>query len=163
MMAGKVLILMGSSSDAETMRAAAEVLSGYGIPFEMTVASAHRSPGRTQSLARNAEKEGFSVVIAGAGSAAHLAGCVAAETVLPVIGVPLAGSPLGGFDALLSTVQMPAGVPVATVAVGKAGAQNAAHLAAQILSISSPRLRAKIRARRKEMAGAVEEAAKRLP
>ena len=162
-MAGKVLILMGSASDAEAMRAAAEVLTEYGIPYEMTVASAHRSPGRTQSLARNAEKEGFSVIIAGAGGAAHLAGCVAAETVLPVIGVPLAGSPLGGFDALLSTVQMPAGVPVATVAVGKAGAQNAAHLAAQILSVSSPKLRAKIRARRKEMAGAVEEAAKRLP
>jgi phosphoribosylaminoimidazole carboxylase PurE protein len=163
MMAGKVLILMGSASDAETMRAAAEVLSGYGIPCEMTVASAHRSPGRTQSLARNAEKEGFAVIIAGAGGAAHLAGCVAAETVLPVIGVPLAGSPLGGFDALLSTVQMPAGVPVATVAVGKAGAQNAAHLAAQILSLSSPKLRAKIRAARKSMASGVEEAAKRLP
>jgi phosphoribosylaminoimidazole carboxylase PurE protein len=163
MMAGKVLILMGSASDAEAMRAAAEVLTEYGIPYEMTVASAHRSPGRTQSLARDAEKDGFSVIIAGAGGAAHLAGCVAAETVLPVIGVPLAGSPLGGFDALLSTVQMPAGVPVATVAVGKAGAQNAAHLAAQILSVSSPKLRAKIRARRKEMAGAVEEAAKRLP
>jgi len=162
-MAGKVLILMGSASDAEAMRAAAEVLTEYGIPYEMTVASAHRSPGRTQSLARDAEKDGFSVIIAGAGGAAHLAGCVAAETVLPVIGVPLAGSPLGGFDALLSTVQMPAGVPVATVAVGKAGAQNAAHLAAQILSVSSPKLRAKIRARRKEMAGAVEEAAKRLP
>ncbi len=163
MMAGKVLILMGSASDAGRMRAAAEVLSGYGIPCEMTVASAHRSPGRTRSLARNAEKEGFSVIIAGAGAAAHLAGCVAAETVLPVIGVPLAGSALGGFDALLSTVQMPAGVPVATVAVGKAGAQNAAHLAAQILSLSSPKLRAKIRAVRKAMAGAVEEAAKRLP
>ncbi len=163
MMAGKVLILMGSASDAETMRAAAEVLSGYGIPCEMTVASAHRSPGRTQSLARSAEKEGFSVIIAGAGGAAHLAGCVAAETVLPVIGVPLAGSPLGGIDALLSTVQMPAGVPVATVAVGKTGAQNAAHLAAQILSISSPKLRAMVRAVRKSMAGAVEEAAKRLP
>jgi phosphoribosylaminoimidazole carboxylase PurE protein len=163
MMAGKVLILIGSPSDAETMQAAEEVLSGYGIPCEMTVASAHRSPVRTQSLARNAEKEGFSVIIAGAGGAAHLAGCVAAETVLPVIGVPLAASSLGGFDALLSTVQMPAGVPVATVAVGKAGAQNAAHLAAQILSISSPRLRAKIRAGRKKMAVAVEEAAKRLP
>ncbi|HAM33299.1 MAG TPA: 5-(carboxyamino)imidazole ribonucleotide mutase [Deltaproteobacteria bacterium] len=163
MMAGKVLILMGSASDAETMRAAAEVLSGYGIPCEMTVASAHRSPARTQSLARNAEKAGFSVIIAGAGAAAHLAGCVAAETVLPVIGVPLAGSPLGGLDALLATAQMPAGVPVATVAVGKAGAQNAGHLAAQILSLSSPKLRARIRAVRKAMAVAVEEAAKRLP
>ena len=163
MMAGKVLILMGSASDAETMRAAAEVLSGYGIPCEMTVASAHRSPGRTQALARRAEKEGFSVIIAGAGAAAHLAGCVAAETVLPVIGVPLTGSALGGFDALLSTVQMPAGVPVATMAVGNAGAQNAGHLAAQILSLSSPKLMAKIRAGRKAMADAVEKAAKRLP
>jgi 5-(carboxyamino)imidazole ribonucleotide mutase len=163
MMAGKVLILMGSASDAETMRAAAEVLSGYGIACEMTVASAHRSPRRTQSLARSAEKEGFSVIIAGAGAAAHLAGCVAAESVLPVIGVPLAGPALGGIDALLSTVQMPAGVPVATMAVGKAGAQNAAHLAAQILSISSPKLRAKIRAGREAMADAVEKAAKRLP
>lgn len=162
MTAGKVLILMGSASDAETMRAAAEVLSGYGIPCEMTVASAHRSPGRTQALARNAEKEGVSVIIAGAGAAAHLAGCVAAETVLPVIGVPLAGSPLGGFDALLSTVQMPAGVPVAAMSVGKAGAQNAAHFAARILSVSSPELREKIRAGREAMADAVEEAAKRL-
>jgi phosphoribosylaminoimidazole carboxylase PurE protein len=163
MMAGKVLILMGSASDAETMRAAAEVLSGYGIPCEMTVASAHRSPNRTQALARRAEKDGFSVIIAGAGAAAHLAGCVAAETVLPVIGVPLSGSALGGFDALLSTVQMPAGVPVATMAVGKAGAQNAGHLAAQILSLSSPKLLAKVRAGRKAMADAVEKAAKRLP
>jgi len=159
----KVLILMGSASDAETMRAAAEVLSGYGIPCEMTVASAHRSPVRTQTLARRAEKDGFSVIIAGAGAAAHLAGCIAAETVLPVIGVPLSGSALGGFDALLSTVQMPAGVPVATMAVGKAGAQNAGHLAAQILSLSSPKILAKIRAGRKAMADAVEKAAKRLP
>ncbi|MBW6502970.1 5-(carboxyamino)imidazole ribonucleotide mutase [bacterium] len=163
MTAGKVLILMGSASDAEMMRAAAEVLSGYGIACEMTVSSAHRSPRRTQSLARSAEKEGFSVIIAGAGAAAHLAGCVAAESVLPVIGVPLAGTALDGFDALLSTVQMPAGVPVATMAVGKAGAQNAAHLAAQILSLSSPELRAKIRAGREAMADAVEKAAKRLP
>lgn len=162
-MAGKVLILMGSASDAETMRAAAEILAGYGIPYEMTVASAHRSPERTRELARSAEKEGFSIIIAGAGAAAHLAGVVAAETVLPVIGVPLAASPLAGFDALLSTVQMPSGVPVATVAVGKAGAQNAGHLAAQILSLSSPALRAKLRAGRKAMADAVEKAAKRLP
>jgi phosphoribosylaminoimidazole carboxylase PurE protein len=161
-MQGKVLILMGSVSDAETMREASKVLDGYGIPNVTTVASAHRSPDRTHALARNAEKEGYSVIIAGAGAAAHLAGCVAAETVLPVIGVPLAGSPLSGFDALLSTVQMPAGVPVATVAVGKAGAQNAGHLAAQILSLSSPELREKIRARRKAMADAVEEGAKGL-
>jgi phosphoribosylaminoimidazole carboxylase PurE protein len=159
-MEGKVLILMGSASDEETMREAAKVLDGYGIPRRMTVASAHRSPARAQGLARDAERDGYAVIICGAGMAAHLAGCVAAETVLPVIGVPLPGSPLSGLDSLLSTVQMPGGVPVATVAIGKAGAQNAGHLAAQMLSISSPGLREKIRAHRKAMAVAVEEAAK---
>lgn len=161
-MSGKVLILMGSASDAETMRGAADVLDGYGIPYRMTVASAHRAPERTRALARDAEKEGYSVVIAGAGAAAHLAGLVAAESVLPVIGVPLSGSALYGFDALLSTVQMPAGVPVATVAIGKAGAQNAGHLAAQILSLSSPELRQKVRDHRRKLAEALEEAAKKL-
>jgi phosphoribosylaminoimidazole carboxylase PurE protein len=161
-MSGKVLILMGSASDADTMRAAAEVLDKYGIPYEMTVASAHRTPERTRILARNAEKDGYCVVIAGAGAAAHLAGVVAAESVLPVIGVPLSGSALNGFDALLSTVQMPAGVPVATVAIGKAGAQNAGHLAAQILSISSPEIRERVRAHRKTLADSLEEAAKGL-
>jgi len=159
-MEGKVLILMGSASDEETMREAAKVLEGYGVPCRLTVASAHRSPARAQALARGAEGDGYAVIICGAGMAAHLAGCVAAETVLPVIGVPLPGSPLSGLDALLSTVQMPGGVPVATVAVGKAGAQNAGHLAAQILAVSSPGLREKVRARRKAMAEAVEEAAK---
>lgn len=162
MMQGKVLILMGSASDADTMRGAADVLESYGIPYDMTVASAHRAPERTRTLARNAEKEGYFVVIAGAGAAAHLAGLVAAESVLPVIGVPLSGSALYGFDALLSTVQMPAGVPVATVAIGKAGAQNAGHLAAQILSLSSPELREKVRGHRKTLADALEEAAKKL-
>jgi 5-(carboxyamino)imidazole ribonucleotide mutase len=162
-MPGKVLILMGSASDADPMQGAAEVLEGYGIPYEMTVASAHRAPERTRALARNAEKEGFLVVIAGAGAAAHLAGLVAAESVLPVIGVPLAGSALYGFDALLSTVQMPAGVPVATVAIGKAGAKNAGHLAAQILSLSSAELREKVRGHRKALAESLEEAAKKLP
>jgi phosphoribosylaminoimidazole carboxylase PurE protein len=161
-MSGKVLILIGSASDADTMRAAAEVLDKYGIPYEMTVASAHRTPERTRILARNAEKDGYCVVIAGAGAAAHLAGVVAAESVLPVIGVPLSGSALNGFDALLSTVQMPAGVPVATVAIGKAGAQNAGHLAAQILSISSPEIRERVRAHRKTLADSLEEAAKGL-
>jgi phosphoribosylaminoimidazole carboxylase PurE protein len=159
-MAGRVLILMGSASDADTMRGAAEVLDGYGVPYEMTVASAHRTPERTQALARNAEDDGFAVIIAGAGAAAHLAGAVAAVTVLPVIGVPLPGTPLSGFDALLSTVQMPAGIPVATVAIGKAGAQNAGHLAAQILSVASPEIREKVRAHRKRLADALEEAAK---
>lgn len=162
MMADKVLILMGSASDVDTMRGAADVLDGYGIPYRMTVASAHRAPERTRVLARDAEKEGYSVIIAGAGAAAHLAGAVAAESVLPVIGVPLSGSALYGFDALLSTVQMPAGIPVATVAIGKAGAQNAGHLAAQILSLSSPELREKVRDHRRKLAEALEEAAKKL-
>ncbi|MEW6719997.1 MAG: 5-(carboxyamino)imidazole ribonucleotide mutase [Thermodesulfobacteriota bacterium] len=161
-MQGKVLILMGSASDVDTMRGAADVLDKYGIPYRMTVASAHRTPERTRNLVRNAENEGYSVIIAGAGAAAHLAGVVAAESVLPVIGVPLSGSALYGFDALLSTVQMPAGVPVATVAIGKAGAQNAGHLAAQILSVASPEIREKIRAHRKALADALEEAAKGL-
>ena len=159
-MAGKVLILMGSASDEDTMREAAKVLDGYGISHRMTVASAHRSPARVQALARDAERDGYAVIICGAGMAAHLAGCVAAESVLPVIGVPLPGSALSGLDALLSTVQMPGGVPVATMAIGKSGAQNAGHLAAQMLSLSSPGLREKIRSRRKAMAEAVEEAAK---
>lgn len=158
-MPGKVLILMGSKSDAEVMGEAARVLSGFGIPCTMTVTSAHRSPARTRKIVGQAEADGYSVIIAGAGSAAHLAGVAAAETVLPVIGVPLAGSPLAGFDSLLSTVQMPAGIPVATMSVGKAGAQNAGHLAAQILSLSDPGLREKIRERRGGMAEEVAASA----
>jgi len=161
-MAGKVLILMGSKSDAEEMKEAARVLSEFGIPFTLTVASAHRSPGRTREIVSRAEKEGVSVIIAGAGAAAHLAGFVAAETVLPVIGVPLAGSPLSGFDSLLATAQMPAGVPVATMAIGKAGARNAGHLAAQILALSSPDLREKIAAHRRRMAEEVAASAKEI-
>lgn len=161
-MAGKVLILMGSKSDAEVMGEAARVLTDLGIPYTMTVASAHRSPARTQKLARDAEKDGYRVVIAGAGAAAHLAGCVAAETLLPVIGVPLAGSPLFGLDSLLSTVQMPGGVPVATMAVGKAGAQNAGVLAAQILSLSDPALKTRLAERRREMEAAVASAAEEV-
>lgn len=161
-MAGKILILMGSRSDAETMEEAARVLAEYGIPCSMTVASAHRSPDRTRDIVGRAEKEGISIIIAGAGAAAHLAGVVAAETILPVIGVPLTGSPLSGLDSLLSTVQMPAGIPVATVAVGKAGARNAGHLAAQILALSDPGLREKIRERRRKMAEEVAASAEGL-
>ena len=149
-MPGRVLILMGSASDAETMRGAAEVLESYGIPYRMTVASAHRTPERTHALAGNAEKDGFSVIIAGAGAAAHLAGSVASVTVLPVIGVPLSGSPLSGFDALLSTVQMPAGIPVATFAIGDAGAHNAALFAVAWLARSDKALAAKLKEFRKE-------------
>jgi len=161
-MAGKVLILMGSKSDAEVMGEAARVLSDFGIPYSMTVASAHRSPERTRKIVSQAGGEGISIIIAGAGAAAHLAGVVAAETHLPVIGVPLAGSPLSGFDALLAMVQMPAGVPVATMAIGKAGARNAGHLAAQILALSSPDLREKIGAHRRRMAEEVAASAEEV-
>lgn len=161
-MAGRVLILMGSRSDAEAMGEAARVLSEFGVPYTMTVASAHRSPARARKLAAEAEGQGYSIVIAGAGAAAHLAGVVAAETVLPVIGVPLSGSPLLGFDSLLSTVQMPEGLPVATMAIGKTGAGNAAHLAVQVLALSDPGLRDKVREHRARMAQAVEAAAQEL-
>src|SRR3970040_2459273 len=134
-MAGKVLILMGSKADAEVMGEAARVLSGFGIPYTLTVASAHRSPARTRKIVSQAEGEGVSVIIAGGGAAAHLAGAFGTEAPLPVIGVPVAGSPLFGFDSLLSTVQMPAGIPVAAMAIGKTGAQKGAYLAAQITAL----------------------------
>jgi phosphoribosylaminoimidazole carboxylase PurE protein len=118
-------ILMGSDSDLPVMEEAAKVLKVFGIPFEMTVSSAHRTPRRTASYARGAERRGIKVIIAGAGHAAHLAGFIAAETTLPVIGVPIESSSLKGLDSLLSTVQMPGGVPVASMAIGKSGAKNA--------------------------------------
>ncbi len=157
--AGKVLVLMGSRSDAEVMGEVSRILAALGVPCTTTVASAHRSPARTQKLAREAEESGYRVIVAGAGAAAHLAGVVAAETVLPVIGVPLAGSPLSGLDALLSTVQMPGGVPVAAMAIGKAGAANAAYLAAQILALSDPELRKRLKELRREMAESVAASA----
>jgi phosphoribosylaminoimidazole carboxylase PurE protein len=138
-------ILMGSESDKAVMEEAARVLEGFGIPFEMTVSSAHRTPKRTLTYAEGAERRGIKVIIAGAGHAAHLAGFVAAKTALPVIGVPIDSSSLKGLDALLSTVQMPGGVPVAAMAVGKSGARNAGILAAQILSVSNKRLMAKVK------------------
>jgi phosphoribosylamine--glycine ligase len=129
-------IVMGSDSDLPVMQAAADFLQSVNIPFEMTVTSAHRTPNRSALYASSARKRGIKVLIAGAGMAAHLAGAVAAHTILPVIGVPLDASSLNGLDALLATVQMPPGVPVATMAIGKAGAKNAAVLAAQILALS---------------------------
>ena len=134
--AGRVAILMGSEKDAGAMGPAADVLVELGIPHEVHVMSAHRNPQRVAEFAAGARDAGFSVVICGAGKAAHLAGAVAANTTLPVIGVPLAAGGLGGLDALLSTVQMPTGVPVATVAVD--GAANAAYLAAAILGVTDP-------------------------
>jgi len=157
-----VSIVMGSDSDAVTMEEAAAVLIKFGIPFEMTVASAHRSPERATAYAASAKKRGIKVMIAGAGMAAHLAGAIAAHTTLPVIGVPIEASPLKGFDALLSTVQMPPGIPVATVAVGKPGARNAGILAVQILAVSNPDLSKLLEEFKKEMATGVEKKAKKI-
>ena len=153
---------MGSDSDLPVMEEASKVLGSFGIPYEMTVSSAHRTPKRTSDYARSAERRGIKVIIAGAGSAAHLAGFIAAETTLPVIGVPIDSSSLKGLDSLLSTVQMPGGVPVASMAIGSAGAKNAGIFAAEILSLSDAGLRAKLKAYRVEMAKAVEEKAKKL-
>ncbi|CAG1066861.1 5-(carboxyamino)imidazole ribonucleotide mutase [uncultured bacterium] len=155
-------ILMGSDSDLPVMEEAAKVLKEFGIPYEMTVSSAHRTPKRTSEYARGAEERGIRVIIAGAGSAAHLAGFIAAETTLPVIGVPIDSSPLKGLDSLLSTVQMPGGVPVASMAIGKAGAKNAGLFAAQILAVSNPKLGALLKGHREEMARQVEAKAEKL-
>jgi phosphoribosylaminoimidazole carboxylase PurE protein len=134
-------IVMGSDSDLDVMSEAASSLDTFGVPYEMTVASAHRSPERTAQYAKSAVDRGLEVIIAGAGGAAHLAGVLAAQTVVPVIGVPIASSTLGGMDSLLSTVQMPGGIPVATMAIGKAGARNAGIMATQILAIRFPEIR----------------------
>ena len=157
-----VLILMGSDSDAPIMKGAVDVLRELGVPCEMTVASAHRSPARVMRLVADAPARGVRVFIVGAGAAAHLAGVVAAHTARPVIGVPIESSPLHGFDALLSTVQMPPGVPVATVAVGKAGATNAGVLAAQMLALADDALAARVDAYKAQLAEKVEQAAARL-
>ena len=156
----RVLIVMGSDSDLPVMQEAGRVLADFGVPFEMTVASAHRSPDRAASYAREAEGRGVRVIIAGAGGAAHLAGAVAAHTTLPVVGVPLSGSAVNGLDALLATVQMPAGVPVATVAIG--GARNAGLLAVQILATADERLRKRYRDYKDRLAREVEEKAARI-
>jgi len=148
-------ILMGSDSDWDTMEPAAERLEAFEIPFEVQVASAHRSPKAVTQYAERARRRGLGVLIAGAGGAAHLAGMVAASTTLPVIGVPVPSSSLQGLDALLATVQMPAGVPVATVAIGRAGAENAAILAAQILAVRNRALRERLERFKKELAESV--------
>ncbi|CAN5789342.1 5-(carboxyamino)imidazole ribonucleotide mutase [soil metagenome] len=150
-MSARVGIVMGSKSDLPTMSAAGEVLDRFGVPHEIEVMSAHRSPQRVAEYALGAEERGLRVLIAGAGLAAHLPGVIAAQTVLPVIGVPLLGESLAGADALYSCVQMPPGVPVATVAIG--GAKNAAVLAVQILAHSDPELRAALHELKKDMAG----------
>ena len=145
----KVGIVMGSASDLPVVQNCADVLKEYGIPFEMHIYSAHRTPAEARAFAENAKKNGFGVIIAAAGMAAHLAGAMAAGTTLPVIGIPLKSS-LDGMDALLATVQMPSGIPVATVAID--GAKNAAFLAMEILALGEPELDAKLEAYRAEMA-----------
>ena len=157
-----VLILMGSDSDAPVMQGAVDVLKEFGIAHEMTVASAHRSPERVMRLVSDAPGRGVKVFIIGAGAAAHLAGVVAAHSCLPVIGVPIDSSALKGWDALLSTVQMPPGVPVATVSIGKPGATNAGVLAAQILGVADAAMAQKLAAYKKKLAEKVEAAAARL-
>ncbi len=149
-----VAILMGSDSDLPVMEASLAVLKKFGIPFEVKVSSAHRTPEATHSFVKDADKRGCAAFICAAGMAAHLAGAVSANTLKPVIGVPI-NSSLDGLDALLSTVQMPGGIPVATVAIGKAGAKNAAYLAAQIIGVSNPDLHAKLVAERKANADAI--------
>jgi phosphoribosylaminoimidazole carboxylase PurE protein len=153
---------MGSDSDAPVMGAAGDALTELGLTWEMTVASAHRSPARVLSLVRDAPARGAKVFIVGAGAAAHLAGVVAAHTTLPVIGVPIDSSALKGLDALLSTVQMPPGVPVATVAIGKPGATNAGVLAAQMIALADPKVAARLVEYKKSLEAKVEAAAARL-
>jgi phosphoribosylamine--glycine ligase len=155
-------IVMGSDSDLPVMAAAAEFLKKMGIPFEITVASAHRTPDRATRWAATAQKRGLKIIIAGAGMAAHLAGVLAAHTDLPVIGVPLDASPLHGMDALLATVQMPPGIPVATMAIGKPGAKNGAVLAARILALEDKKIAARLQAFRQEMIREVEEKAAKI-
>lgn len=161
-MKAEVAIIMGSTSDWETMKNACDVLDELGIVFEKRVISAHRTPDLMFEYAENAKERGLKVIIAGAGGAAHLPGMVAAKTVLPVIGVPVQSKALNGLDSLLSIVQMPGGVPVATVAIGKAGAVNAALLAAQIVGLHSETVSEKLEKRRELMRDAVLESSDQL-
>jgi 5-(carboxyamino)imidazole ribonucleotide mutase len=157
-----VSIVMGSDSDLEIMHEAGKALEGFGIAYEIDVTSAHRSPDRTAEYARRAAGRGVRVIIAGAGGAAHLAGVIAAHTTLPVIGVPIPSTSLNGMDSLLATVQMPAGIPVATVAIGKPGATNAGILAAQILGVADSAIAQKLEAHKAKLAEGVEEKSRKL-
>ena len=153
-----VSVIMGSRSDMETMQHAVDILNELGIPHEVRIVSAHRTPDRMFQFAATAQERGIEVIIAGAGGAAHLPGMTAAKTVVPVIGVPVRSAALNGLDSLLSIVQMPRGVPVATVAIGPAGAANAALLAAQILGAKYPEVRERVLSFRAALAREVEEA-----
>jgi 5-(carboxyamino)imidazole ribonucleotide mutase len=161
---GKILvsIVMGSDSDLEIMREAGKALDEFAIEYEMDVTSAHRSPERTADFARKAAGRGIRVIIAGAGGAAHLAGVIAAHTILPVIGVPIPSTSLQGMDSLLATVQMPAGIPVATVAIGKPGATNAGILAAQMIGLGDAGVAKKLEGHKEKLARGVEEKSKKL-
>jgi 5-(carboxyamino)imidazole ribonucleotide mutase len=157
-----VCIIMGSDSDAEVMSHTADALDDLGVPYEMLVASAHRTPDRTRQVIEDGERDGAAVFIAGAGAAAHLPGVVASFTTRPVIGVPLPGSALFGLDALFAIAQMPGGVPVATVAIGTAGARNAGILAAQMLALSDPELATRLTKRREAMVEQVVAKSKKV-
>ena len=152
-----VSVLMGSDSDLSTVQSTLDTLSALAIPFEVKITSAHRTPDDTRRYVRDAEERGCTVFVAAAGLAAHLAGTVAAHTLKPVIGIPMDAGPLNGHDALLSTVQMPGGIPVACVAIGKAGAKNAAYLSAQILAISDAELAERLKAEREANAQLVRD------
>jgi phosphoribosylaminoimidazole carboxylase PurE protein len=158
----QVSIVMGSDSDLDIMREAGKALDEFGIAYEIDVTSAHRSPDRTADFARKAAENGIRVIIAGAGGAAHLAGVIAAHTTLPVIGVPIPSTSLNGMDSLLSTVQMPAGIPVATVAIGKPGATNAGILAAQIIGLADEAVARKLHAHKQKLARGVEDKSRKL-
>ena len=158
----QVGIVMGSDSDLSVMESTSDVLKDFGVAFEITVASAHRSPQRAADWASSARERGVKIIIAGAGHAAHLAGAMAAHTSLPIIGVPIDSSCLQGMDALLATVQMPPGVPVATMAIGKSGARNAGILAVQILALADPVLAERLDQYKQNMAAKVEQKAKKL-
>lgn len=155
-------ILMGSDNDYEIMAETGKALKQFDIPFEMIVSSAHRTPERTTEFVRQAKARGMQVLIAGAGAAAHLAGVVAAETTLPVVAVPIDATALRGLDALLAMVQMPAGIPVATMAIGKAGARNAGIYAAQIIATRDAELTSKLEQYKQEMAAGVIKKAEKL-
>ena len=158
----KVGILMGSDSDLEVVRETQKRLDFFGILYETRIMSAHRTPDKAARYAQTAERRGLEVLIAGAGAAAHLAGAIAANTILPVIGIPIDSSSLNGLDALLATVQMPAGIPVATMAIGKAGAANAGIFAAQIVARRDSKVAAKLSEFKKELAAGVEEKDRKL-
>lgn len=158
----QVVVMMGSDSDLSVMKETMHLLKEFHIPYEAKILSAHRSPDMTAAFAKSAEKKGIKIIIAGAGGAAHLAGVVASHTTLPVIGVPMDTKALKGIDSLLSTVQMPSGIPVATVAIGTAGAKNAAILAAEILALESAALRKKLKAHKRKLVISVKRKNKKL-